>query len=213
MNIISEIKIMSLIKTLFFNLKYVENNTDSKIACFVYKKTSYEFDKSSRIIINKGRLTFNKSFQKKNPFTTLVTLRKNSKIIVNGRFHFYRGTIISIGNNATLEVGDLSFLNSHCKIICHDRITIGDDVLIADNVTIRDSDIHKIVGKENEVTKPIHIGNHVWIGDGARIMKGVTIGDGAIVAAGSIVTKDVPPKSLVAGIPAKVIKENVEWLG
>ena len=53
---------------------------------------------------------------------------------------------------------------------------------------------------------PCHIGNDVWIGYGAMIMAGVTIGDGAIVAAGAVVTKDVPPYSIVGGIPAKFIK-------
>ena len=61
------------------------------------------------------------------------------------------------------------------------------------------------------VSKPIKIGNHVWIGQRATVLKGVTIGDGAVIAAGSIVTRDVPPHSLVGGIPAKVLKENVEW--
>ena len=61
------------------------------------------------------------------------------------------------------------------------------------------------------MSKPVHIGNHVWIGRSAIILKGVTIGAGAIVGAGSVVTRDVPARSLVAGNPAKVIKENVEW--
>ena len=60
-------------------------------------------------------------------------------------------------------------------------------------------------------TSPIVIGNHVWIGRRAMIMKGVTIGDGAVVAAGAIVTKDVPPNCVVAGVPARVVKENIFW--
>ena len=54
-------------------------------------------------------------------------------------------------------------------------------------------------------------GDKVWIATNAMILPGVTIGDGAIVAAGAVVTKDVPPRCMVAGVPAKVIKENVEW--
>ena len=55
------------------------------------------------------------------------------------------------------------------------------------------------------------IGNKVWIATNALILPGVSIGDGAIVAAGAVVTKDVPAKCMVAGVPARVVKENVEW--
>ena len=58
---------------------------------------------------------------------------------------------------------------------------------------------------------PITIGENVWIGCRALILKGVTIGDGAVVAAGAVVTKDVPANCVVAGNPAKIIKENVVW--
>lgn len=60
-------------------------------------------------------------------------------------------------------------------------------------------------------TKPVCIGNHVWIGQRAMILKGVSIGDGAIIAAGAVVTRDVPAGCLAAGVPAKVIRKNVEW--
>lgn len=68
---------------------------------------------------------------------------------------------------------------------------------------------HSINGK-NPVA-PISIGNHVWIGTNAIILKGVDIGDGAVVAAGAVVTRSVPPRCIVAGNPAKIVKENVEW--
>lgn len=60
-------------------------------------------------------------------------------------------------------------------------------------------------------SKPISIGDHVWIGLNATILKGVTIGEGSVIAAGSVVVKDVPAHTLVGGIPAKVLKENIEW--
>ena len=72
-----------------------------------------------------------------------------------------------------------------------------------------DSDAHMIDGRRN--TKPIRIGNKVWIGAGATILAGVTIRDGAVIAAGSLINKDVPEKALVGGVPAKIIREKVEW--
>ena len=62
-----------------------------------------------------------------------------------------------------------------------------------------------------KIKKRISIGNEVWIGNRAMILKGVTIGNGAVIAADSVVTHDVPAYSVVAGNPAKVIKENVVW--
>ena len=56
--------------------------------------------------------------------------------------------------------------------------------------------------------KPIHVGHHCWLGTGATILQGVNIGDGAVVAAGAVVTKDVPPYTVVGGVPAKCIKER-----
>ncbi|MBO7744922.1 hypothetical protein I8J29_12005 [Paenibacillus sp. MWE-103] len=72
-----------------------------------------------------------------------------------------------------------------------------------------DTDTHRIEGMSE--TKPTVIGDRVWIGSKATILKGVTIGEGAVVAAGSLVSKDVAPYALVAGVPAKPIRENVSW--
>lgn len=58
-----------------------------------------------------------------------------------------------------------------------------------------------------EYAKPITIRDNVWFGAGVQVLPGVTIGEGAVIAAGAVVTKDVPPRTLVAGVPAKVIKE------
>lgn len=60
-------------------------------------------------------------------------------------------------------------------------------------------------------TKPVKIGNHVWIGTRVTILKGVNIGDGAVIAAGSVITKDIPAGSLAAGVPAKIIRDKVIW--
>lgn len=120
------------------------------------------------------------------------------------------GGTIGILDNAKLSIKS-GYMNYSSKIHCFKEINIGDGVIISEGVTIRDSDGHDILDGKHEKAQPINIGNHVWIGLNATILKGVTIGDGAIIAAGAVVVHDVPAKTMVGGVPAKVLRENVEW--
>lgn len=164
--------------------------------------------KSARINI-RDSFSFNQCWDGKQNQPGTLTLGENAKLNV-GSFRTYGGTYISIADNAELSLGS-GFLNNNAKISCFEKITIGDDVKISEDVIIRDSDNHSILKDGYQKTKPINIGDHVWIGLRAMILKGVTIGDGAVIAAGSVVTKDVPPNTLVGGVPAHVINTNVLW--
>jgi acetyltransferase-like isoleucine patch superfamily enzyme len=144
------------------------------------------------------------------PFNAMVELSKNAEINVSNTFYIYSGCHIILLENAKLNLGS-GYINRNVKIRCYKEITIGNHVAISENVTIWDSDAHQIIGKEQEMSQPVRIGNHVWIGNNVTILKGVTIGDGAIIAAGSLVNKDIPAGCLAAGVPAKVKKENVVW--
>ncbi|CUX51511.1 acetyltransferase-like isoleucine patch superfamily enzyme [Agrobacterium tumefaciens] len=141
--------------------------------------------------------------------TTQLVIKKDGELIVNGQFTLHSGGTIGVQSGARLTLGS-GFANRHSWISCGCEITIGDEVFIADQVIIRDWDGHSIVGRPENA--PIRIGNHVWIGMRAVILKGVTIGDGAVVAAGAIVTRDVPAGAVVAGNPARVIKDSVQWI-
>ena len=128
--------------------------------------------------------------------------------VIADDFSIHYGAHISVLPDATLILKS-GFINYNCEICCAERIEIGERVAIATNVTIRDNDSHIIDGKKGSA--PVIIGNHVWIGTKAIILKGVKIGDGAVIAAGAVVTKDVPAKCLAAGVPAKIVKENISW--
>lgn len=173
------------------------------------------FEQDSTLIIKNGRFVVNASWiktQKRASFGALV-LQKKSKLLVNGDFSMFEGSSIFLAENALLELGNNSFINTNTTIDCYHHIVIGSDCAISDNVRIQDSDSHFII--ENGVrkinTSPVIIGNHVWIGKNSIILKGVSIGDGAVIAAGAVVTKNVPPRCLVGGNPAKVIKQNIIW--
>ena len=133
-------------------------------------------------------------------------------------FDVYAGSRINVNADAKLSLGS-GYMNHDCVIDWFSSITIGHGVVIFERVVIRDSDNHAIISTENGELKsdekpeaaPIVIQDHVWLGMNVIVLKGVTIGEGAIVAAGSVVTKDVPPHCLVAGVPAKVVKTEVTW--
>jgi acetyltransferase-like isoleucine patch superfamily enzyme len=147
---------------------------------------------------------------KRRRFVSELRLAENATLQCHSDFKLYQGASIYVAPNAVLELkGEKGFMNTNSTLNCFCHIEIGDDCGIGDNVTIADSDHHSINGKNP--TAPIIIGNHVWICSNAMICAGVTIGDGSVVAAGAVVVNDVPAHCLVGGVPAKVLKENVEW--
>lgn len=174
-----------------------------------YKGSVFILDEQCEIEIREY-LLFHDNCKINNLRSSILRMDKNSKLKIKNGFSFYYGADIICFQGSELIIGS-GFVNSNVKIRCSQKIEIGEEVAISHNVTIMDSDAHKIAeGIEN--TKPIKIGNRVWIGTGAIILKGVTIGDGAVIAAGSVVKKDVPENTLVAGNPAVIKKENVKWI-
>lgn len=133
-----------------------------------------------------------------------------------------RAKVLFDRSNAALSLGDRTVVGNSTIVIAS-RVEIGDDVLIAWGCTIVDHDSHalRFSDRKDDATnwyhgkkdwthveiKPVTIGDKVWIGLNAIILKGVMIGEGSVVAAGSIVTHDVPPYVLVAGNPARVVRE------
>ena len=109
-----------------------------------------------------------------------------------------------------ITVGDNFFLNVNGKLMDSGKITIGNNVMIAPNVCIITEE-HAMDVKQRteglEYTHPVTIGDNVWICTGALILPGVTIGANSVIGAGSVVTKDVPPDSLAAGNPCRVIRK------
>lgn len=107
-----------------------------------------------------------------------------------------------------IKIGKRVFINAGCQFQDQGGIEIGNDVLIGPQTIIatlnHDSDPEKRGGM---IPKPVKIGDKVWLGARVTICPGVTIGEGAIVGAGAVVTKNVPARTVVAGVPAKVIKE------
>lgn len=127
----------------------------------------------------------------------------NSSSLYNQRGIDHRCIISTGKEKARIIIGDRCGF-SGVSVVADKEVIIGNDVTIGVGVRIGDRDDHEELYETN--AKPVHIGNHVWLGMNVTVMKGVTIGDNSIVGAGAIVTKDIPSGVVAAGIPAKVIK-------
>ena len=146
---------------------------------------------------------------------------KKENINIGDNTHI-RGELLVYPYSGNIQIGDYCYIGEGTRIWSEKRISIGDRVLISHNVDIHDCDDHPLESKKRHehyrdilsighqqkyelCAESVSIENDAWIGFGACVLKGVTIGEGAIVAAHAVVTKDVPPYCVVAGIPAKVI--------
>jgi acetyltransferase-like isoleucine patch superfamily enzyme len=130
-----------------------------------------------------------------------------SDLQVGDDFKIWSGPRVTmISGWGRMRFGDRCFVNVGSTIISVEEIVVGDDVAIATDVYIMDSDSHGVEGRPHKQA-PVRIGDGCWIGARAMILPGVTLGKRVLVAAGAVVTRDVPDDCLVAGNPARVIRE------
>ena len=108
-----------------------------------------------------------------------------------------------------ITMGRMSFINYNCTVLDCGPVTIGNHVLIGPNVQLIGAThpTDPVIRKKLEYGKPITIKDGAWIGAGATILPGITVGENAVVGAGAVVTKDVPANTIVAGNPARVLRE------
>ena len=150
---------------------------------------------------------------------------KPDAIIFGDHVSCYAGCSFAISEKGRVTIGNFTLLNG-ALVMAEDKIEIGSHCLISWNVGIADSDFHPLEPAQRLIdaqalapffknrpprpklkTVPVKIADNVWIGMNAVILKGVTIGESSVVAAGSVVTKSVPPNTVVAGNPAVVVKQ------
>jgi acetyltransferase-like isoleucine patch superfamily enzyme len=123
------------------------------------------------------------------------------------------GVQLAVAAAVRLTIGSGTYINPNSRVLCAADSAIGRDCAISWGVEILDFDAHE-VGIEDAFrpqAAPVRIGDRVWIGARATVLKGVEIGDGAVVGAAAVVTRSVPPRALVVGNPARVIREDVDW--
>jgi acetyltransferase-like isoleucine patch superfamily enzyme len=151
-----------------------------------------------------NRLTYNDADEVRALFSDLIGKKVDDSFLLIPPFYTESGINIRVGRNV--------FVNQNCTFYDIGGIEIADDVMIGPNVSIITSGhpIEPSRRRAGVIAKPIALERNVWIAAGATIIGGVTVGENSVVAAASVVTKDVPANTLVAGNPARIIRSIVE---
>ena len=143
-------------------------------------------------------------------FTSLSDTRSQLERLFNRPVPDGVGLFVPFTTDCGLNthLGENVFINAGCRFQDQGGIYIGDRALIGHNAVIATLNHNMDPAKRaNLLPAPVHIGADAWLGSNVTVLPGVTIGEGAVVAAGAVVTKDVPARTVVGGVPAKVIKE------
>lgn len=141
---------------------------------------------------------------------------KNNQIIIHPNVKINNSTLVLRGDNCKIEIGKESTFGS-IYMVCMGKnnfIKVGENCMFAENIDLWATDSHPIFDADNKLinpSKPITIGDFVWIGAKCSILKGVTIGNGSIVGMSSIVTKNIDNATLNVGNPLRCIKTDIRW--
>ena len=140
----------------------------------------------------------------------LVYVGGTKNIHIGKRCRFGKLAELETVGNGQIYLGDDIRLNRGCTITSYSKISIGDHTIVGEFVSIRDAN-HGMkrdvpMRYQKHTSLPIKIGRDVWIARGSCILPGVTIGDGSVIGANSVVNKEVPPYSIAAGAPIKIIR-------
>lgn len=151
-----------------------------------------------------NRLTFDDADEIRALFSELIGQQVDESFLLIPPFYTAGGDEIRVGRNV--------FINQNCTLYDLGGLHIADDVMIGPNVSLITAGHPLEPSRRRAVTigKPIVIERNVWIAAGATIIGGVTVGENSVIAAASVVTRDVPANTLVAGNPARVIRSIAE---
>lgn len=147
--------------------------------------------------------------------TQINLLGDNNHVIAESGSKFDGPCNITLEGNSTLYIGRNSGIRGVTFVLKDGKITVGRNCMFGYDILLRNNDGHKLLDSEGNVTNPsrdVTIQDHVWFCERSTILKGVTIGSDSVIAFGAVVTKDCPPNSIMAGNPARVVRQNINWL-
>lgn len=207
-------------KTLYINFKMFPLKTAIRFPICIYGKIIFR-SLEGKIVINNGikfgmiKIGENSCYVKTSVPLSVLTIQ--GTLIFNGKFNSYNGAYILVAKNAKLILGTKgTYFGSDAKIMCFDNICIGNTVRIAWDCQITDTSFHYIKDIQHntvaKLTKPVVIGNNIWIGNRTTINKGSIIPDRSIIASNSMVNKDLSSfgeDCMFAGQPVKLKLNNI----
>lgn len=166
------------------------------------------------IVGNNNVVEFNNCLMDNIPITIFGN---DNHVIIDENVKFYDGSVLITGTKCLIKIGRYTSIQG-AHIIAQENetsIIIGKNCMFSTEIRIRTSDSHPVyctkTGKRINEAKSVYIGDHVWLGIQVVVLKGSVIGSNSIIGAGSIVTHGIPKNSVAVGIPAKVIKSDVNW--
>ena len=210
------IRTINVIKTLWFNFKVFPFAVAKKLPVWLYGKVTFR-SLAGKIILN-GPITSGMIKIGKNDYYVDTAIQQciwtvRGTIIFNGPVSLGHGSYVVVSDNATLEFGAHDvYIGSNLKIFCFDRIVIGSNVRAAWDCQFMDTTFHYVqnLNKNWEIgplTKPIILGEDIWVGNRTTFAKGAVVPSKTIIASNSLVNKDfstIEPYTLLAGMPASV---------
>ena len=195
---------VSLLRTLYYSLRF-------KGRIIIFRGTRIWLQRGARIrVAPGGHLILGRQLS---GIRCTVRIDRNGSLNIGGRVSISQGNLVRIFDDATLEIGDGTFIHVNSSIFCKERIVIGSRCAISWHVNILDGNMHELIIGEVAwpKTMPVDIGDNVWIGTNVTLV-GASIGDGAVIGANTMVTTAVPAKALVTGNPAQIAVNDISWV-
>ena len=216
--------VLNIVKTVYFNFKVFPWHIASKLPVFFFGPVKFASLKGKIIfdteVIRSGMVQFGCNEENIIATNEPSRLMIEGELVFKGHSKFGYAIQISVCNDGILSFGDNSWVGTFSKIVAFRSITVGNNFLGSWECQVFDTDFHFIEnisdGTIRDNNAPVIIGNNVWLGSRVTVLKNTFIPDDCIIASGSICNKDYsltcPPKSVIGGIPAKLIKEGVKYM-
>ncbi len=204
------ITIFEYIKRLIIFFKKIHVvGTDNRINILSKKKKNFKI----KILGNNNIVDIGKDCLLSN--TKIIIDGSNNKIVIENNVRFWGPCKIYLYGNSILHIKSNTGVRGVEFNLNNANIIVGEQCMFGYGILLRNHDSHKVIDLKNNIItnhpKDIILGKHIWIAQNVTILKGSSIGDNSIIGLGSVVTKGCSSGSILAGNPAKVVKENISW--